>query len=255
MIDTILLDIDGTVMFRGAAVPGAPEAVLELERLGLKVKLLTNISERRPDSIALELQSLGFSNVRPNHIHTSTTAAVQLLKQAGASYSDLMIPHGVRSLFCDLRLDREAPDYLVVGDMSTEFTYSRMNSAFNLLKAGSKLVAMHKNTHWLGADGPMMDCGGYVTALEYAAGVEAIVSGKPSRTFFESVMIELGSSPSSALIVGDDRETDILGGHRIGARTVLVLTGKGGVVNPNASRPDHIAASVADLPDLVRSLH
>ena len=43
---------------------------------------------------------------------------------------------------------------------------------------GTPLVAMQRNRWWPTLAGPAMDAGGIVAALEYAAGVEAVVVGK-----------------------------------------------------------------------------
>lgn len=45
---------------------------------------------------------------------------------------------------------------------------------------------------------------------------------KPSRRFFKHALDEMGLKPHEAAIVGDQLFTDVLGGNRVGAFTILV---------------------------------
>jgi hypothetical protein len=65
-----------------------------------------------------------------------------------------------------------------------------------------------------------------VAALEYAAGVEAVVVGKPAPAFFLLALSQLGVEAQHAAMVGDDVESDVIGAIRAGMRGVLVRTGK-----------------------------
>jgi phosphoglycolate phosphatase-like HAD superfamily hydrolase len=54
-------------------------------------------------------------------------------------------------------------------------------------------------------------------------------------------------------VVGDDLAADI-GGHTVGAATVLVRSGKGDRPQPGAgAEPDAVVDSVADLPGLLQA--
>jgi HAD superfamily phosphatase (TIGR01668 family) len=47
-------------------------------------------------------------------------------------------------------------------------------------------------------------------------------AGKPSRRFFRRALAEMNLTPGQVAIVGDQLLTDILGGNRLGAFTILV---------------------------------
>ena len=72
---------------------------------------------------------------------------------------------------------------------------------------GAKLVATHKSRYFETQDGLAIGPGAFVTALEYASGKEAIVVGKPSPTFYQSVMKDFTCPPSEVVMIGDVRET------------------------------------------------
>ena len=150
-------------------------------------------------------------------------------------------------------MDKEA-DVVVIGGAEDALTYEAMNRAFRMLRDGAALVAMHRNAWWMTADGPKLDAGPYVTALEQAAGVRATVVGKPSPGIFREGVGQLGVGPERALMVGDDLESDVLPAQAIGLTGVLVQTGKFREEALAGRRPDHVIASIADLPTLIESL-
>jgi ribonucleotide monophosphatase NagD (HAD superfamily) len=97
----------------------------------------------------------------------------------------------------------------------------------------------------------MLDSGAFVAGLEYAAGVEATVLGKPSHTYFAAACEALDADPSLTWMVGDDLESDIVGAQGMGMRAVLVRTGKfrPDAVERSRTRPDGIVSSLAHLPE------
>ena len=94
-----------------------------------------------------------------------------------------------------------------------------------------------------------------MAGLEYVAGIEATVLGKPSAAYFAAAVEALGSEPAVTWIVGDDLEGDIAGGRNHGLKTILVRTGKFRPDELEVSRvqPDAIVSSIAQLPDWLES--
>ena len=131
------------------------------------------------------------------------------------------------------------------------FSYLNLNRAFLELEAGADLYCLHKNRWWQTAEGPRLDSGSFVAGLEYAADAEATVLGKPSPSYFEAALEALDAEPELTWMVGDDLESDILGAHGVGMRTVLVRTGKfrPDQVEDSRVRPDGIVSSIGHLPD------
>jgi ribonucleotide monophosphatase NagD (HAD superfamily) len=79
-ITALLLDLDGTIYRGGDAVPGACEFVVSLQRRKIPYLFVTNRGNRRPESIAGQLQSMGIP-CQPDHVLTSSQAvATQLDK-------------------------------------------------------------------------------------------------------------------------------------------------------------------------------
>jgi ribonucleotide monophosphatase NagD (HAD superfamily) len=72
----------------------------------------------------------------------------------------------------------------------------------------------------------LLDAGPFVKAIEYAASVEAVIMGKPSRQFFQQALEGVGCAPDEVLMIGDDVIGDVGGALRAGFAGCLVRTGK-----------------------------
>jgi NagD protein len=62
--------------------------------------------------------------------------------------------------------------------------------------------------------------------LEYATGASTEVVGKPTSTFFHTLLKGLSIAAEDAVMVGDSLTNDISGAQEIGMTAVLVLSGK-----------------------------
>jgi HAD superfamily hydrolase (TIGR01458 family) len=134
------------------------------------------------------------------------------------------------------------------------FGYESLNRAFAEIEGGARLVCLHRNRWWQTSRGPFLDSGAFVAGLEYAAGVDAEVVGKPSRAYFDAALAELGATGEEAVMVGDDIDADIGGAKAAGLRGVLVRTGKFREETLAAAdpQPDGVVDSIADVPALLR---
>jgi HAD superfamily hydrolase (TIGR01458 family) len=249
----ILLDIDGVLHVSGEAVPGAPETVKALRTGGHPLRLVTNNTTRARWKLAAELRSLGI-DVGEDDISTTPVAAGRLLK--GLRVLALTMDSVKEDLARHVQLVDERAEVVLVGgaDESEEtaevFRYEQLNRAFAELSEGARLVCLHRNRWWQTAEGPLLDSGAFVAGLEYAAGVEAEVVGKPSAAYFEAALAELGARADNAIMVGDDIEADVGAAKRLGMRGVLVRTGKFRRDSLLAADPppDAVIDSIADLP-------
>lgn len=252
----ILLDIDGVLHVSGEAIPGAADAVGALREAGHRLRFVTNNTTRPRARLAAELSALGIE-VEEDEVATTARAAGRLLQGLR------VMPVTMEAIHDDLAqhvtlVDSEADAVLVGGaDESDEtervFRWGNLNRAFGELREGARLVSLHKNGWWQTAAGPLLDSGAFVAGLEYAAGVEAEVVGKPTAAYFEAALAELGASPAEAVMVGDDVASDVGGAKAVGMRGVLVRTGKfrKDALEAAEPKPDAVLDSIADLPDYV----
>ncbi|MCP4224108.1 MAG: HAD-IIA family hydrolase [Actinomycetia bacterium] len=247
----LLIDIDGVLTVSWEPIDGAVEAFGVLRERSIPFRLATNTTTRTRNDIAGLLTGAGFP-VGVDEILTAPTATASYLREhwpdapcfvlsSGDVLDDLA---GVRVVGLD-----EVADVVVLGGAGLVYTHDQLNHAFNLLLGGATFVAMHRNMYWRTARGLELDTGAYVIALEATTGISPVVIGKPSPSFFQAALHDLGLPAPSVAMVGDDVENDVLGAQAVGMQGVLVRTGKyrEEAVVAAAGAPDHIVDSFADL--------
>ncbi|MFF7987977.1 HAD-IIA family hydrolase [Streptomyces sp. NPDC007901] len=253
----VLIDIDGVLTVSWRPLPGAPEALRAIREAGLGVALVTNTTSRTRASIADTLVAAGFPVTAEDILTAPAATAVHL---AGARCA-LLNSGDVREDLAGVTLvaaddDTVVPDVVLLGGAGPEFGYAALNRAFGQLQRGARLVAMHRNLYWRTDAGLQLDAGAFLAGLEAAAGVEAEVTGKPARAFFEAALGRLGVDAAEALMIGDDVESDVLAAQRLGITGALVRTGKfrPDTLERASGAPDQVLDSFAELPALLDRL-
>jgi HAD superfamily hydrolase (TIGR01458 family) len=233
-------------------IPGASAAVEELRRRGIPFRLLTNTTTHTRAELARTLAGAGIS-VQSEEIVTAVVGAAAYLREKHPDAECFLLSDGDASEDLEgVELVQDDPDVVLIGGASDDFSYANINRVFGMLVAGASLVAMHRNFYWRTSDGLQLDAGAYVRGLEEAAGVDAVVVGKPAPTFFRTALGEIGVPPEKAWMVGDDVENDVRGAQRLGLTGVQVRTGKFRARDLDAGdAPSHVVDSIADLPALL----
>jgi HAD superfamily hydrolase (TIGR01458 family) len=249
----ILLDIDGVFHVSGKPIAGGAEAVSTLRERGHRLRFVTNTTVRPRRVIAAELKGFGV-DMQEEELQTTAAAAVRALR--GRRVLALTMPSVVEDLD-GLDLVGEDADAVLIGgadegdETGRVFSFMNLARAFAELQSGADLYCLHKNRWWQTSRGPLLDSGAFVAGLEYAAGVEAVVLGKPSQMYFEAALEALDAEPTLTWMVGDDLEADIAGAQKFGLRTALVRTGKfrPDDLERSGVTPDIVVNSLAELPD------
>ena len=254
-IEGLLLDLSGVIYVQDEAVPGAAESLERLRAADMPIRLITNTTMRPRRSILERLDRLGIK-ADPSELITPATLAASRCADAGYESVALVVLDDLREDLEGLEQRGDSVDAVVVGDLGDRWEYETLNRTFRQLMEGAALIALQKNRYWETAEGLSLDAGPFVAALEYATGREAEVVGKPSESFFELALRELGTSAGHAAMVGDDVEADVGGGMDAGLAGILVRTGKfrEDLVRESGIEPTATVDSIADVPDLVLSV-
>ena len=275
----LLLDLDGVLILQGASIPGAPEAIVELDRRRIPYRVVTNTSLVSRRTLSSWGRRVGL-RIPPERIMSALSASAAYTARAYPgrplfviSSEDARNEFTGQWVLTPAEADAKGAEAaaVVIGDSPEEATYDNLNRAFRLIRGGAQLIGMHKNRWWLTPAGPTLDSGAYVAGLEYAASVRALVLGKPSPAFFreaaDELLIEIGALGSMAegpgerhgrhdlAMVGDDLWTDVLAAQRLGLRGVFVLSGKHGreeldkaaLAGRGGGVPDLVAASMTEV--------
>ncbi len=241
MIKALFFDLSGVLYEGEQVIPGALATVNRLEKGGLTLRFVTNTSRKPRMQVLADLKRMGFT-IEPEQLYTAPAAALAYCQAHHLSPYCLVHP----SIKDEFRSIEKAPyNAVVLGDAAEDFTYRNLDQAFNILIEGGMLIAVGSNRYFRDEHGLHLDAGPFVKALEYAAGVNAIITGKPSEAFFQQVIASTSFQPGEILMVGDDVIGDIDGARRCGLETCLVQTGKYRTGDENALTPP--AAIAADV--------
>ncbi|XP_049420134.1 phospholysine phosphohistidine inorganic pyrophosphate phosphatase [Epinephelus fuscoguttatus] len=224
----VILDMCGVLYDSGegdgVAIPGSIEAVKKLKASDLQLRFCTNETQATREKFVAKLQRLGF-DISVSEVFSPAPAVVAVLKERGLR-PHLLVYDALLPEFDSV--DKSNPNCVVIGDAAEYFSYQNLNEAFRVLVGLEKpvLFSLGQGRYYKETDGLKLDVGVYMKALEYACDLKAEVVGKPSPTFFQSVLNDMGLQPHEAVMIGDDLVNDVGGAQHCGMKGVQVRTGK-----------------------------
>ena len=250
-IRAVLVDLDGTLVVRGAHVlPGAAAFIARIRSKDLGFRICSNTTRRSRAAICYGLQREDL-DVEVEDLVIPASLARRYVVESGKTRAMLLVPDSSLEDFHGIAADDARPDWVVLGDLGPGFTHERLSAAFRAIRSGAGFIALHRNPFWSPDDGgaDVLDVGAYAAALEYAAGAAPVVVGKPEAPFYRLAVDELGVPPHEVLMVGDNLDNDVVGAAAIGCRTCLVrgTAFRAGALRTARHYPDLLVDSVADL--------
>jgi len=229
-LKAIIIDIDGTLWRGDLPLPGLSLFFAFLKKQRISFVIATNNTTETPTQYRQKLADFGVS-IKLNQVFTGAVATAAYLKSqypAGAKIYAI----GLNSLHLALHnagfvllknVDTQA-DVVVIGGDPT-LTYTKLKYAALHVQRGAQFVGTNPDLLVPTEEGLIPEAGTTLVAIKAATGVSPTVIGKPNRTLFEMALAQMGSSPAQTAMLGDRLETDILGGQRVGLKTILVTTG------------------------------
>jgi len=252
--DVALLDLDGTVYLSGTAIPGAAEALRKAGAAGMRLAYVTNNAFRTPAAIAALLTSFGVP-ADPEDVVTSAQAAARMLAERLPAGAPVLVigGSGLRMALRErgLRPVSTAADrpQAVVQGYSPDVDYSILAEGGLAVAAGALFVASNGDLTLPSRRGRQPGNGSLTQVIATATGMTPLVAGKPEPPLHHESVLRTGAE--HPLVVGDRLDTDIEGAQRVGADSLLVLTGVTGpaeaILAPPAQRPTYLAEDLAGL--------
>ncbi|MFC4010244.1 HAD-IIA family hydrolase [Nonomuraea purpurea] len=240
--DTLLLDLDGVVYLGSHAVPGAPAALEEAGRRGVRLAYVTNNASRTPAAIASHLRELG-APASAADVVTSAQAAARLVAERVPPGSNVLVVggSGLRLAVRDRGLRPvstavESPVAVVQG-IAPGVSYGLLSEGALAVRQGALFVASNGDTTMPTRRGELPGNGAMVRVIATATGVEPVYAGKPDPPLHRESMIRTGAR--RPLVVGDRLDTDIEGATNAGVDSLLVLTGVASAVDVLTAGPRH----------------
>lgn len=248
-ISGLLIDLDGVIYQDNELIDGALNTINYLKQHSIPFRFLTNATIKTRNEICKQLADLGIE-VSISSIFSALFAAELYLTEQKFKNVFALLPANVLTDFPFKYDETKEVDCVIVGDYGKQFTFDILDNAFRFILGGAELVAAHKNKYWRNNNKLQLDGGPFVSLLEYACDTKAKLIGKPAFTFFEMAIKNMGLEPEQILMVGDDINTDILGGQNAGVRTAMVKTGKFRESDLKQDiTPDFVINSIKDIPN------
>ncbi|KAI8329055.1 HAD-like domain-containing protein [Chlamydoabsidia padenii] len=227
-VKALLIDLSGTVHIDTKVIPGAVEAIQQLRAKNIPFRFATNTTKVSSRQLVEKLNGMNFQ-LNTQDVFTSLSACRDMIKDKQLRPLLLMEKDALEEFD---GIDKVDPNAVIIGLAPSEFHYDKMNEAFRLMinNKDIPLIAVHKARYFADKDEQLsLGPGGFVSALEYATGSTATIVGKPTRSFFELALKQLGyqDSPGNVAIIGDDVNSDLGdGAEELGLHRFLVRTGK-----------------------------
>ena len=257
---TYIFDLDG-VIYRGMELqPHAAEVIEALRSRGDNVRFFTNNATKTRDTFANKLISLGIPT-KIEEVMTSAYATALYLADINAA-GKTAYQVGERGIQVELEAiglkvikGEEEPeahiDYVVVG-LDRNFNYQKLSRAQNAIIKGAKFIATNEDATLPIESGTVIPGGGcMVAAIRIATSINPLVIGKPESYAIDKILQMTNTPREKAFLIGDRLETDIVGGNRAGATSILVLTGvttrKQAEAAMGEIAPDKIIETLAEL--------
>ncbi|KAA3636064.1 MAG: TIGR01458 family HAD-type hydrolase [Calditrichaeota bacterium] len=251
-IKGVLFDLDGVLFIGDKPIDGAIDTLDYLREKNIKMRFLTNTTTRSFDSLYEKLEKMNLP-IQKKELYAPPKIAAQFLKSEGNPTIYPVLEDATKPEFDEFKIDEKNPDWIVIGHYGEKWDYDLMQSLFDKVMNGSKILALHKGKYWQTDRGLTLDIGAFVVGLEHATGAKAFVVGKPESTFFEVAFKSMNLNKDEVIMVGDDLTNDIFGAQNFGLNAFLVQTGKyrEDLVLGSEIKPYKIIASVADLKTLL----
>ena len=206
---------------------------------------VTNNSMLSTSGLAERLRNFGIS-LKDSELITSSFVTAQYIKLKGGSA--FVIGEGIREELEEAGVEVvEEPkaDFLVVGQ-DFKFNLEKLRAAYEALKNGAKfLTTARGRVYYIGkelwpATGVIVNC------IEYMSRKRAKLLGKPADEMLETISLFVCSPRKRTVLIGDECDSDILTGKKLGYFTVLVRSG----IDKEPARdikPDFVMDSIGDL--------
>ncbi len=238
-LGNFIFDLDGTVWRWTELIPGAVKVFQILKRMEKNVLFVTNNVLLTREGFAKKLQNFGIS-ARAVQIFNPSLPAVQLCKGKkvfclGEGLVTELRKSGIRTV-------EAKPDVVLMGEDRT-ITFDKLSRASLFVGNGSKFYKTAIGSIFIYGNKKLPGVGAMAKAVEFTCGKEAELIGKPSK-YMQNIIRELNLEPDKTVLFGDECNSDIILGNRLGFKTALVLSGRD-------TEGDYLAARGESEPSMV----
>jgi 4-nitrophenyl phosphatase len=238
-VRALIIDMDGVLWHGAKPMPGLLDFFQMLEKRRLRYILATNNASHTPAQYVDKLAAMGI-NISEHQIVTSGTATAAYLAERNDPAATRVFIVGEDGLRLPLlqygftltdlyeinnpASPKAGADIVICGKDET-LTWDKLATATLNLRAGAQFIGTNGDTTLPTELGVIHGNGAILAALQTATGMAPTIIGKPEPIIYRQALRLLEVTADETLAIGDRLETDILGAHRAGLRSIMVLTG------------------------------
>ncbi len=231
-----IIDIDGTLLEGNRELNHGSAFLKCLEGRGDRFLLATN-SIKSPRMQARRFAEIGLS-LEPDRFYSPVNCVNWYLGEMG--YSRVLVV-GSREERDQIGAEQSSddPDLIILLDFEKEdVSYGELQRIADHMARGCPAVTASGSPYYFKSGKKQIDTGAFVRLLESVTERKIPVLGKPSPDYFRGARSLLCGPGEPVTVIGDDWQTDILGGREAGFSTVLVASGKYRPGDEEKGRPD-----------------
>ncbi|MBQ6853987.1 MAG: TIGR01459 family HAD-type hydrolase [Alphaproteobacteria bacterium] len=234
--DTFFLDMYGVLWDGSNFYPNVLNMLKYLKDNKKKIYILTNMTALKPSFVSSKEKKGLIQGVHYDDVITSGDVCAAALRQGlfeqlaqKEAYSYYVLGGANPALFEDVSAHEtkniENADILYLSSVQTEAQEDNFDHFLPVLNRALErnLPAVCANPDcFFMRGGKMLPAQGAVGKWYEEHGGHVVYFGKPNSVAFEFALQQTQSDPARTVMVGDMLETDILGGHSAGLKTVLI---------------------------------
>ncbi len=239
----VFLDSYGVIKNYNGLINGAQDTIDFLRKKGIAIRILTNDASRSQEQQAESFSNLGLKGIELHEIVTSGMMAKQFLQDKILSgkigylgtenSAHYILQSGLEHISVsdiDLLSIDDISAFVFLDDEGFDWNVD-INKTVNLLRRKNipVIVANSDKLYPVSKNDVAVATGGIAKLVENMLNKKFIHFGKPDSQMFMYAFDELNQfgsfSKNEILMVGDNLNTDILGGNKFGVKTTLVLSG------------------------------
>lgn len=246
---------------------GLQEFMATLRNFGIRFVVATNIARYDGKHFVEKFGRFGVQ-ISAEEIITSPQATASYLKRTAPDARIFIVgEEGLRRELesAGLRVINEEwkggawvrpPSHVVVGlDTGLDYPNKLAPATTAIADHGAVLISTNPDKLSKHSSGANYPGGGAVASLlQYCTGVQPIVIGKPEPTMFQEAMQRMRAPVATTIVIGDNLETEILAGQRLGMPTWLVLSGITSLqqVERSERKPDRVFSDIREITAFMR---
>lgn len=260
-VNVYFFDLDGCVYHGDELAFGVKPLLTELEKRRIQYSFITNNSRQTGREIAEKLKNIGL-DVEASKIISATDFIGKYLKEkfgvvsvktvGSSSLTQAIEKEGHRMIPLE---DEGRADVIVVG-RDTDFTYGKLQRISEEAGRGSLVIGTNSDLFHPGeGEKKIPETGAIIAAIQAVTGTSVPCIGKPEPYLFLFGIQMYGAKPDSCVMIGDNLETDILGGRKAGMKTVWVENHTDEALAAQHADSDYRVRSIYDLYEIISMPH